>query len=413
MPIPQDPSPDNSLALLREGYAFISSRCRRFGSDLFRTRIMLTPVVCMQGAEAARHFYSPDLFTRRSAMPQTSLRLIQDVGSVMVMNGASHRHRKAMFMSLMGGDAMRRLGEITARVWAEEVRAWEGRDRVVLFHDAHRPLTRAVCEWAGVPMSADEAGERAREFEAMVEGTGSLGPRNWRGHWLRRRNERWMRDIVRRVRSGEIAAPEGSAARVIATHRDDEGRLLDERVAGVELINILRPTVANARYVTFAAMALYDHPEWRERIAQDEESLEHFVHELRRYYPFIPFIGGRVLTPFEWRGHSFAKDDWALIDLYGTNRDPRAWDDADTFNPDRFKAFDGNPFTFIPQGGGDHATTHRCPGEWVTIEQMKVLSRALATTMRYDIPAQDLTIDLGRMPALPNSRFVMTGVRAA
>src|SRR5690348_1825865 len=31
---------------LREGYAFISNRCRRFGSDLFQTRLMLTRAVC-------------------------------------------------------------------------------------------------------------------------------------------------------------------------------------------------------------------------------------------------------------------------------------------------------------------------------------------------------------------------------
>jgi fatty-acid peroxygenase len=33
--------------------------------------------------------------------------------------------------------------------------------------------------------------------------------------------------------------------------------------------------------------------------------------------------------------------------------------------------------------------------------------------MTYDVPEQDLGIDLGRMPALPNSRFVMRNVRAA
>lgn len=43
---------------------------------------------------------------------------------------------------------------------------------------------------------------------------------------------------------------------------------------------------------------------------------------------------------------------------------------------------------------------------------MKGITRLLVREMRYDVPNQDLTIDLGRMPALPNSRFAVTGLSA-
>jgi hypothetical protein len=45
---------DRTLALLSEGYSFIPERCRRLGTDVFETRIMLTKVVCMTGEEATR-----------------------------------------------------------------------------------------------------------------------------------------------------------------------------------------------------------------------------------------------------------------------------------------------------------------------------------------------------------------------
>ena len=45
---------DRTLALLYEGYSFIPERCRRLGTDVFETRIMLTKVVCMTGEEATR-----------------------------------------------------------------------------------------------------------------------------------------------------------------------------------------------------------------------------------------------------------------------------------------------------------------------------------------------------------------------
>jgi len=56
---------DSTLALLREGYAFIPNRCRRYGSDVFETRLMLTRAVCVTGREASEVFYEPVRFTRR------------------------------------------------------------------------------------------------------------------------------------------------------------------------------------------------------------------------------------------------------------------------------------------------------------------------------------------------------------
>src|SRR5215203_5823050 len=56
-PIPCDRSLDSTPTLLAEGYEFVGNRCRRYGSDLFETRLMLRRAVCATGAEAARVFY--------------------------------------------------------------------------------------------------------------------------------------------------------------------------------------------------------------------------------------------------------------------------------------------------------------------------------------------------------------------
>ncbi|MBB2962639.1 hypothetical protein [Methylobacterium sp. R2-1] len=71
-------------------------------------------------------------------------------------------------------------------------------------------------------------------------------------------------------------------------------------MGAVELINVLRPTVANARYIVFSAMALHDHPDRRAAVADGKEAADRFTYEVRRFFPFIPFIGGRVREPFTW-----------------------------------------------------------------------------------------------------------------
>jgi fatty-acid peroxygenase len=246
----------------------------------------------------------------------------------------------------------------------------------------------------------------------MVEGTGSVGLRNWRGHWMRSATEAWARQIIRKIRRRELLVPNGSAADRISDFRDSRGRLLDVKSAGVELLNVLRPSVAIARYAVFIAMALEDHPEWREGLRESDADLGNFVDEVRRYYPFIPVIGGRVIREFSWRGHRFGEREWVMFDIYGTNHDPRIWGDPENFRPERFLEGHHGLYDLVSHGAGDRNATHRCPGEWVTVEQMKAITRCMVRDMHYQVPAQDLSIDLARIPALPASRFMMTNVTA-
>jgi fatty-acid peroxygenase len=99
-----------------------------------------------------------------------------------------------------------------------------------------------------------------------------------------------------------------------------------------------------------------------------------------------------------------------LLDLYGTNRDPRTWEDADRFLPGRFVGWDGDPYTFVPQGAGEPALGHRCPGEWATIVLVRSAVRALTREIAYAVPEQDLRIPPSHMPPRPASGFVITPV---
>jgi fatty-acid peroxygenase len=410
--VARDRSLDSSIAFLREGYEFGSNRCRRYETDAFETRLLLQPVVFMQGEEPARVFYS-ERFVRKGAMPLPTLTLLQDLGSAAVLEGPAHRHRKRMFLSLMTPDGLRRLADISADEWRISIERWRRADHVVLLDAVQELLCRTACAWAGVPLGEPEARERTAEFVAMIEGAGSFGARNVRGHLKRRKTEEWATEIIRRIRAGTLDAAEGTAARTIASHRDLDGNLLEEDVAAVELINVLRPTVAVAWFVTFAAHALQEQPELREQLGSDAADLvEPFVHEVRRFYPLFLAVPARVAQPFEWRDYRFPTRRRVLLDIYGTNHDPRIWEEPDTFRPGRFHGWDGNPFTLIPQGGGDHAESHRCAGEWATVELMKTGVQALRM-MRYDVPPQDLRIPLSRMPARPMSGFVIRDVQGA
>ncbi|WP_433387016.1 cytochrome P450 [Micromonospora sp. KLBMP9576] len=411
--IPTERAPDSSVAFLRDGYRFVGRRCERHGSDIFQARLLLEPTICLRGRPAAELFYDTERFVRAGALPKRAQRTLTGVGSVQGLDGADHTDRKAMLMSLMTPAEVRRLAQLFDDEWRARIPAWGASGPVVLHDEVARLLTRAVCAWAGVPLPDSDVDRRTAELHSMIEAPAALGPAHWRGLRDRRRAERWLGDIVDRVRAGTLPAPDGSALRVIAGHRDAHGRLLPRRIAAVELLNVLRPTVAVDRFVVFAALALHDHPAWRQRVRESDEATESFVQEVRRYYPFFPVAAARVRRSFDWQGYHFPRGRRVLLDLYGTNHHPALWPEPERFRPERFTGWRGDPFALVPQGGGDHLAGHRCAGEWLTIELMKRAVTNLTTAMRYDVPPQDLALSLRRMPALPPSGFLITNVRPA
>jgi fatty-acid peroxygenase len=334
---------------------------------------------------------------------------------VQSLDDGAHRVRKVLFTALLTPEAARRIADLAAAEWRRRAVLWEGAGGSVVLHDQAREIhCVAICAWAGVPLPGGGAGKLAARLGALVDTPAALGPGYLKGRLARWRAERWAGRLVDEARRGTRAARTGSALLAVAEHRDHDGALLDGRTAAVELLNILRPVVAVARFTVFAALALHEHPEWRDRLRTgDPAGIGAFVQEVRRHYPFFPAVPARVRDDFEWQGHRFPAGRPVLLDLYGTDHDPRLWDRPDEFRPDRFRGRDIEAFELIPQGGGDLERGHRCPGEWTTIELLKVAVQVLAVELDYSVPDQDLRVRLDDMPALPASGFVVTGVRTS
>lgn len=409
-PLPVADDADMTLGLVREGYDFIGNRCARLGSDVFETRLFGSPAICMRGAEAAALFYDEERFTRQDAMPSPTLRLLQGEGSVATLDYGPHRVRKAMFMELMSEDRRAGMRTIFARRWRARLCPERPIDEVVLHHEAQRILSESVFEWCGVPLPEERVADATTRLAAMIEGAATLGPRHWRARLGRRREERLLEDLVATLRAEGREDAADHPLNVIARHRE-EGRRLDPPVAAVELLNLLRPTVAIARYIAFAAHALACHASAADDCRNgDESDVGNFVREVRRLYPFFPMIAARVRRDFTWRGHRFPATRRVLLDLYGTGRHPTLWPEPERFDPGRHVGRTPGPFDLIPQGGGDHWTGHRCAGEWMTIELTAGAVRLLAREMAYDVPPESLTVDHS-IPAVPANGFVIRRVR--
>ncbi|MEV0157664.1 cytochrome P450 [Micromonospora sp. NPDC050686] len=398
---------DDTLALATQGYGWLPNRLRRAGADAYATRLLGLPVVALHGPEAARFFYDEGHVRRHGAVPEPVRSTLFGHRAVHTLDGAAHRVRKALFTGLLmdGG-----IDDLVGRVesgWDAAAKRWTGGGPVVLFDAVAEVLTRAVCGWTGLRPPDAQTPALAADLVALVDGFGSLGPRNLRARRARTHRENEFAALFERVRRGETDVPEDSAVVAVARHRDADGNALDSCLAAVELLNILRPTVAVSWFVAFAGHALHRWPAHRERLAGGDPAFaEAYAHEVRRFYPFAPFVGGRAVRDLAFDGVRIPAGGTVLLDLYGQNHDPRLWPEPYRFTPERFVGRQIGEFELVPQGGGDPRTGHRCPGETITVALLRALVVRLAR-LAYRLPEQDLTIPLHRLPTRPRSGVLM------
>ncbi|WII70662.1 cytochrome P450 [Bdellovibrio sp. 22V] len=401
---------DSTVSLLRDPYHFISRTCQDMNTPVFQTRVLLRNTICMTGVEAAQFFYDEKNFIRKGGMPEPIVATLLGKKGVQSLDDVAHRHRKKMFMSFMTDESVQKLVLLTEKHWDKTVPVWMKMKHINLYDEYIRILTQSVCEWAGIPLEPAEVSVRSEDLRAMFDDAGSAGLRHLHSRRARKNAEAWISNIIRQVRKAQRSVEPNSPVGVIAWHQEMDGRLLDDKTAAVEILNLLRPTVAVAVYLTFATHALYVHPECRAKV-HDDTYLDYFVQEIRRFYPFFPAVAAKVREDIEWQGYSFKKGTRTILDLYGINHDANLWYEPRKFIPERFATWNGSPYSFVPQGGGDHYTQHRCPGEKITLELLRMATRYLRETISYAVPRQDFQLEENRLPALPRSRFIISHVQ--
>lgn len=425
--MPAHRPPEASLALLRHGYRW-SEQIRALAGDgvnpdAVPVRMLGRPAIMLRGPEGVRAFTDTHLVRRSGAVPGVVADVLFGRGAVHGLDDAEHLRRKALFVRATSPDAVQTLVDEVELRWLAATRSWTPGREIVVEDEAVRVIGRAVLHWAGLQLPAPDADRVSRRLAAIVDGFGVVGLANLEARRSRRRSDAWAVRVVQGARRGDPTPPRGSVLELVAWWRDADGHLLPARTAAVELQNVLRPTVAVARLVAFGARQLVLDRDWRARLREerDERGLcsrpgplaVAFAQEVRRTSPFVPALSAVARREFTVHDEVVPEGARVLLDVIGTLRDRRYWPHPRRFDPDRFLG--GQEIVadaFVPQGGGEVAAGHRCPGEDVTLGVLAVSCCVLAGHDWY-VPAQDLDVPQRRFPTRPASgvRLVARGAR--
>lgn len=410
---------DHLLDLLIKGYDFAEDLRARSDDPRRGTRLPLRALggdaLLVRGVKGVELFYDDDLVQREGAMPGFVGGGLFGKGSLHSMDGEAHRNRKATFVrAVMQPEAVADLLRRSEQEWADAIREhWALGGTASVYDVAVEVYGRALLAWAGVQTDRETA-TRISHWEAdIVDGFAVVGPAWVRTQINRRRCDAWFTEQVQAARAGRFTPREGSAFALILAHRELDGQPLSDHLAAVELQNAIRPGIAVARFAGFLALALHEHPQWRERIAAEDpgsgqlggEVATAVSEEVRRFYPFVPLLPAVAKVDLEFEGVSVRQGDRILIDILGTNHDEREWERPEVFDPERFLGT-GAAFSeaFIPQGGGVVETGHRCPGEAVTVGLLAQTAAQLSA-LEARVERDSLEWSASRLPTGPRVRL--------
>jgi len=370
---------DLAWRLLRDGYEALPRERERQGADqAFVGRLLGRRAVVVRGPEGARLFYDESTVARHGAVPPPLAHLLFGRGAVHGLDGAEHQQRKQLFLDLLGERHVDAVGdEVRARL-TERLDDWPAEQPV--FDQLVEVYGGAVLTWAGIHLGEAESARISRRLAETVDGFGFAGVAYARGWRARLLLNRWAARLVRETRAamrdGDRTQSDTPLARIAA--RDD----LDDRTAGVELLNLLRPTVAVAWPASAALSELVRLPD--PETAVSGPSLRPFILECRRTQPFAPALAGRIRRPASIGDVDLHPGDRIVLDIIGTHQDPQVWGAGEdtggpgAFDPGRFADREPTAYDYLPHGGGDPATGHRCPGEPLAVRLMEVTLREVA-----------------------------------
>lgn len=400
--------------LMDEGYHLLGQLRKDVDAPVVKGKFLTKEIIAIYGQEAAEKFYDPENFKRQGAMPKLVIKTLFGEEGVQTLDGEEHQHRKGYFMDLMTPERMEDYRQILDIKLAEEMEKQHG--EFELFDLAKTVLFTSICEWSGInlaEMEQEKVEELASYQISMISGTFTSPVDHFKGVEDRKKSEKWVQKLIKEARENPVRGKENRALYTFANATDLDGELLPVDVATVELLNIIRPTVALTVWIALMGHALFSEKKIYQKLKSDFNHLQDsFIQEMRRYYPFFPMLPAISLREIEIDGYEIPKDSWVVLDLYGTNHDSRSIPDPEQFDIKRYigktkEISYEEEYQMIAQGGGDFREMHRCAGEWITLHSLRVFSDQLVNKYDFTIPEQDWTIPMNQFPTYPNSKALL------
>jgi cytochrome P450 len=408
-----------TLALLRNPFAFLEEREKRFGK-VFKSRVVGRRTIFLSGTEGALAFYDEANISRENALPFPMVDLFGGV-NMQMYDGPKHVALKTLAKRAFDPAAIASyLPDLQALIESTLARLG-GQPEFLATRELRKLAIEAICQ-SVLGLSPDAKTDAiCRDYGLVLQGMVSL-PVGFPGTPYAR--ARAARDrllaTIRGVIAERRAHPGRDALSRMLGDRAPDGRVFSDEEATLEMHHIVI-----AGFIVYALMGegvrrLAEDPALRARCAEEirthapagpltMEALARLrtctnvVLEAKRFVPIVPLVFGRAKRTFACGGCDVPEGWTVYLALRVNNRDPALYREPDRFDPDRFgparAEHQKHPLAFIPQGAT--SSGHLCLGvDYSTILALSFLT-LLVRGYEWELPSQDLGYRWTTVPPEP------------
>ncbi|CAO2814171.1 unnamed protein product [Amaranthus hypochondriacus] len=404
---------------------FIRPRIQTHGKT-FKTRLMGSPTIVVNGADAARFFLSNEFKLVVSSWPSSSVQLMGR-NSIMEKTGEKHRLIRSIMAPCLGNSSLEYLvPNICGVISSHLVEFWggnifqEGRT-IYLYKTAKYLIFKVICECL-LEMEVEE--ELFEKFEKVLEGVFAPvlnvpGTSFWRAKNARKDIEKVLVGVVRKKREEMEGKMEGNGGETTSLLAKLVGGLIRGEISEVEVIDNMVLLIFAAHDTTSFAIAmlfkmLAQNPHCYSMLLQEhiditrnkrkEEKLTmddvmkmkytwQFAREVMRLNP--PVFGSfrRAICDIKFDGFTIPKGWKVLWTAYGTHLNEEYFKDAMKFEPNRFEEA-MPPYVYVPFGGGPRV----CAGYQLAKLNILIFVHLVVTQYNWSLLQPDEPIVMNPLP---------------
>uniref|UniRef100_A0A7N2L6E5 Taxadiene 5-alpha hydroxylase n=2 Tax=Quercus lobata TaxID=97700 RepID=A0A7N2L6E5_QUELO len=395
---------------------FVQPRITKYGK-IFKTRLMGSPTVVVNGADANRFFLSNEFKLVISSWPSSSVQLMGK-DSIMEKQGERHRCLRGLIGTSLGYAGLEALvPKVCNSVQLHLKTKWHGQEKVSLYRST-KVLTFSIVFECLLGIKV-EPGMLAT-FERVLEGVFAPpirfpGSKFSRARKARLEIEKMLISAVREKKKEMEGRLEGGEEDGLLMSRlvsgMIKGEISEEEVVDnmVLLVFAAHDTTSYAIAMTFKMLA--QHPNCYALLLQEHVGITsnkipgenltledmkkmkytwQVARESMRLFP--PIFGSfrKAIADIEYEGFTIPKGWKVLWTTYGTHYDGDYFQDPLSFNPSRFEE-PIPPYVFLPFGGGPRV----CAGYHLAKLNILIFVHFIVTHYDWSLlyPDEPITMD--------------------
>jgi cytochrome P450 len=380
---------------------WVMDGCRRRLGEAFT--LTFSPsgmkLVLISDPEAVKTVFTAPPEVAPSGAGNSPVAPVMGPSSVIVLTGPEHMRQRKLLLPPFHGERMREYEDVIVEATRRDMAQWP-LERPMRLLERTRAITLEVILRAVFGVEAERMGALKEAIGGLLEPMNPVAivmialrrptgerPTGAIGRALDHLDEVIYEELSKR-RAQEDLAERTDILSLLMQARDEDGQPMTDAELRDELVTLLlagHETTATS--VAWAVERLVRHPEKLRRLQQEiedggEEYMTAVVNETLRVRPVVPIVVRVLQEELRVGSHTLPAGTRVVPSIYLTNRNPRVYEDAEEFRPERF--LDGAPDTFswIPFGGG----IRRCIGASFAQLEMRLMLRTMLSELQPSVP---------------------------